>query len=98
MHEKKLWFGLLILFFVVIPALKFSGGWALFWLPFLFFWFAGSRRWHHHHNGGHWGMMGACDTGEPAHRKRKNDDKPKRDYIETVDGELLEVIDEPRSV
>ncbi len=92
MHMHKKWFFLMFALFFVLPALKFSGGWALLWLPFLFFWVFSSR----HNHSGAWYHPGSR-RGDP--RKRyEQPEKPKRRYMETVDGEYLEIIEEPRQV
>lgn len=85
MHKK--WFFLMFLAFFILPSLKYIGGFAFLILPFVFFWlFAGS-----HHNSEGWGW---CMPGHDEEGKLK--EKPKRNYVETVDGEFLEVIDEPK--
>ncbi len=103
-HKK--WFFLLFGLFFFLPMLKFAGPLLFLLVPLAFFlFFAGPHRrgyWGHHGGRpGHWGHHGPWgywddDTESP--RKYKNDEKPKRQYVETYDGDVLEVIEEPRSV
>jgi hypothetical protein len=79
--------------FLFLTLIKFGGWWLFFAIPFLFYWM-GPR--HHDWNESSWGW--GCDTDEESVTKQKNDEKPKRQVVETADGEWLEVIDEPRQV
>ncbi|MEL7234722.1 MAG: hypothetical protein AAGK74_09505 [Chloroflexota bacterium] len=90
----KRWMFVLFALFIALPLLKVTHGFALFFLPLLFFWLMGSSR-GHGHSGHGWGWHCGPDDG-PDGEKRK--EKPKRQYIETVDGEYFEVIEEPRKV
>ncbi len=91
MTHKK-WFFLFFALFFALPMFRFAGPWLFFALP-LFFWFFVVPR----HRGSERGQWGCGWDSEPPH-KPKNDEKPKRRYVETYDGDVLEVVDDPRSV
>ncbi|MEM6281777.1 MAG: hypothetical protein AAF787_06260 [Chloroflexota bacterium] len=86
----KRWIFVFFVLFFALPMLKFVGPFALFFLPFLFFMMAGSRRGRGHHE---WGWHCTPDNDDDSGKRKE---KPKRDYIETVDGEYFEIIEEPR--
>jgi len=94
-HKK--WVFLFVGLFFFLPLLKFAGPFLFLLVPLAFFlFFAGP---HHRRDWGQYGEWGWCNPdGEDGPRKYKNDEKPKRQYVETYDGDVLEVIEEPRSV
>ncbi|MEO0565757.1 MAG: hypothetical protein AAF125_26855 [Chloroflexota bacterium] len=80
-----------LMVFIFFTLFRFGGWWLFFLLPLAFGWFKGGHR----HHWGHWDHW---DHDGDDYEKRKNDEKPKRRVIETVDGEVLEVIESPRQV
>lgn len=85
MHRKLGFFLIALLFFGV-----FTGGHFPFWILFAAFWFL--PMFFHRDGEGGW----AC--GFPPHTRRdQQSEKKKRQYIETANGDVLEVIDDKPS-
>ena len=74
--------------FVIFSLFSAGGWWLLLLLPALFFMSKAAQQ-----------NNASCATSwDDMNPKRKNNEKSKRRFIETPDGDVLEVIDEPLQV
>jgi hypothetical protein len=103
-YRRGYWGGNPLMWLIPLLLLVLFGGFIfkmLFWLaPFLLLAWGVSKLmgWnhhghgHHHHNFRHYGHHGNFDDGDKLKNEELDEDKPKRQYIQTGDGQWVEII------